>query len=136
MKTLATLLIAAAAFAQTPAPAPAEPAKHGVARMAAIQKLQADLDQAVSRANLTEQQRSEMTTARETLRSQADHQRKGDKLDRGSVRQAMQTIRGLSASSAFQAEDREIMKKDLEEIRKNTKRGRSGSANGKRKQAA
>ena len=107
MKTLATLLIAAAAFAQTtPTPTPAEPAKHGAARIAAIKKLQADLDQAVSRANLTEQQRNEMTTARETLRKQADRQRKGDKPDRDSVRQAMQTIRSMTASSAFQAEDR------------------------------
>ena len=130
MKTLAALLIAAAtvALSQTQAPQPADARTQRADRVTAIRKLQTDLDQAISRANLNDAQRQELTTARETLRKQAEGRRKGDKLDRGTVREAMQTIRELAASNAFQAEDRETIKKDLVEMRKHCQGGKRKAA--------
>jgi dihydroorotase-like cyclic amidohydrolase len=141
MKILTALLIATAtlAMAQTQtqprAIQPEDIQARKAARLAAAEKLQTDMDQAMSRANLTEQQRQEFTSARQVLRKQALRHKGGEKLDRATVRQAMQTIRGLSASNSFQPEDRETMKRDLQELRNHSPH-RKSAASGKRKSAA
>jgi hypothetical protein len=146
MKTLiVTLLFAAVTFAQSPQEQPQQQqpqqqpsgkrtAKSGQARRAGMKKLQADLDQAAARAKFTDEQRQQFDAARKALRDQAERRRgKGSSetatADRESARQAMRNLRGLVSSEAFQPEDRELLRKDLNDLRRNAGRNRQGNRN-------
>jgi hypothetical protein len=125
---LATLLFATAvAFSQT-SPAPERTAK-SAARHERMDKLRTDLEQAGQRANFTAQQRQDFDAARETLRKQGENRRaSGQTVDREAARQAMQTLRSLTASEAFQPQDRELLRKDLRDLRQGGRKGRARSA--------
>jgi hypothetical protein len=136
MKTLImTLLIATAtAFSQEQQPAQPQPdRKQGEARRATMKKLQADLDQAASRAKFTDEQRKQWEEARQTLRQQGQRGARRNRVapdtasNTGSAREAMKTLRSLTASEAFQPEDRDLLKKDFDALRKSGGRNRHGA---------
>ena len=145
MKTLiVTLLFAAVAFPQEqPKTTQDQPAqrgrKQGEARRAMMKKLQTDLDRASSRAKFTDEQRTQFDTARQALRQQGERGRGKDAVaetaatDRTAAREALKTLRSLTSSEAFQAEDRELLRKDLDELRKSGRNRQGGKA---RKSAA
>ncbi len=93
-------------------------------RKAALRKLQADLDQAVSRAKLTDVQKRDLASARATLQQQFDRRRNGEAMDREAFRASMKVLRGLAASEAFQPEDRTTLQNDLEALRPRNGQGR------------
>jgi hypothetical protein len=140
MKTLVlTLLFAlATAFSQEQPPAEAQQQperKQGGDRRAALSKLQADLDQAASRAKFTDEQRKQFDEARQALRQQA--RQRGGRRNRtapdtaanggDSAREALKTLRNLTSSEAFQPDDREMLRKDLDAIMKSAGRSRQGT---------
>lgn len=155
MKTLiVTLLFAAAAFSQEQqqtAPngqqqqSGKRDRKAGEARRTSMKKLQTDLDQASARAKFTDEQRKQFEDARAALRQQAQ-QRGGRRSGGGSqdqaggqgnAREAMRTLRELIQSDAFQAEDRELLRKDFDALRKSGGRNRQGGGGrAQRKSAA
>lgn len=146
MKTLiVTLLFAAVTFAQEPQQPQPQPQsqdspKQGKTRRSMIQKLQADMDQASTRAKFTEEQRKQFDAARATLRQQGERRRKSGaeaaSANHGSAREAMQALRGLMSSDAFQAEDKELLRKDLDELRKSGRNRQERGAAKTRKSAA
>jgi hypothetical protein len=94
-----------------------------------MQKFQADLDKAVSRANLSAQQRRDLDNIRANMQKQAETRRQGGTVDRQAMRQNMQALRDLISSEAFQAEDREILTNDLKQMRKAGKHRGGGRRN-------
>lgn len=117
--------------------------KGGETRRAQMQKFQTDLDQASARANFTAEQRKQFDEARQTLRQQAQRGRRNgggassDQETAGNPREALRTLRSLVQSDAFQAEDRELLRKDMDAIRKGGGRNRQGGGGrAQRKSAA
>ena len=127
--TLTAAFVAATAMAaaqdQQPQPQPNTPSSPRAAqgtRKSTMQKFQADLDKAVSRANLSEQQRRDLDNIRASMQKQAEARRQGGTVDRKAMRQNMQALRDLISSEAFQAEDRETLLNDLQQMRGGSKR--------------
>jgi hypothetical protein len=138
MKTLiVTLIFSALAFSQQQQSAQDSAGqqtsgqrnrKGGEARRASLRKLQTDLDQAAARAKFTEEQRRQFDDARATLRQAAEDRMGGrrgsESAGQSDAREALRTLRDLVQSDAFQAEDREILRKDLRELRTSGARNR------------
>ncbi len=155
MKTLiVTLLFSAVAFAQeqpqpktqAPQDQPAQQGqqglKQGEARRTMLRKLQTDLDGASSRAKFSDEQRKQFDSARQVLRDQQQQGRRKNAgaetttANRGTAREALKTLQSLANSEAFQAEDRELLRKDLSELRKSGRNRQGKSGTKARKSAA
>jgi hypothetical protein len=91
-------------------------------RKSTMQKFLADLDKAVSRANLSDQQRRDLDNIRASMQKQKDARKQGATVDRKAMRQNMQALRNLISSEAFLAEDRETLLNDLQQMRGGAKR--------------
>ena len=154
MKTLiVTLLFTAVAFPQEqPQPKTQDPQdrpaqqvqqgrKQGEARRTMLKKLQTDLDVASSRAKFSDEQRKQFDAARQVLRDQHERGRRKNATaettaaNGGTTREALKTLQSLANSEAFQAEDRELLRKDLSELRQSG-RNRQGKSGGKARKSA
>lgn len=89
----------------------------GQAAGAPLQTLLTDLDAAKANAQLSDAQRADLDKAMATLKSARETRMNGGTPDRGAMRSALQTIRKISQSDAFRAEDKEKIKKDIEALR-------------------
>jgi G:T/U-mismatch repair DNA glycosylase len=84
---------------------------------APLQTLLTDLDAAKANAQLSDAQRVDLDKAMATLKSARETRMNGGTPDRGAMRGALQTIRKISQSGAFRAEDKEKIRKDIEALR-------------------
>jgi len=82
-------------------------------------KLRTDLAQAVQNANLNDDQKKMLQDAGEKLRKARQARENGEKPDRGSVKKALDEIKKVSDSGAFQPDDAAAVKADLEAMQQN-----------------
>lgn len=102
-----------------------EPARNGPAA-----KLRADLTKAVQNGHLTDAQKSTMQSAAASLREAAQARQNGEKVDRDAVKKAFSDIKNVVNSDAFQPDDKEAVKADLEAMKEKAKEARGGRHRG------
>jgi len=102
-----------------------EPAKDGPGA-----KLRADLIKAVQNGHLTDEQKSSMQNAGAALREAAKSKRNGEKVDRDAVKKAFSDIKKIVNSDAFQPEDQQAVKADMEAVKEKVKEAGGGRRRG------
>jgi hypothetical protein len=98
-------------------------------------KLRADLKKAVQNGHLTDEQKSSMQSAGAALRQAAEARQSGQKVDRNAVKKAFSDIKKVADSDAFQPEDKQAVKADLEAMKEKGKEARGGRRRGIFRQA-
>lgn len=92
-------------------------AQAGADRAPLLETLRQDLETARANANLSERQQADLQAAMNTLKQARETRMNGGTPDRRGVQNALKTIRDISQSDAFRAEDKEKIRKDIEAIR-------------------
>jgi hypothetical protein len=103
-------------------------------RTGQLNRLRDDVQRAMENAKLTEEQRETLTDANGTLREAA---KENANVTNRELRMAMDNIRYVFSSHAFQAQDRQAVLDDLKLLRENRMMddtGRSGTSDRERKQ--
>lgn len=93
-------------------------------------KLRADLVKAVQNGHLTDDQKKSMQSAGAALREAAQARQSGEKVDRAAVKKAFSDIKKITDSDAFQPEDKQAVKADLEAMKEKAKESRGGRRRG------
>jgi len=93
-------------------------------------KLRADLIKAVQNGHLTDAQKTSMQNAGTTLREAARARQNGEKVDRDAVKKAFSDIKKVVDSNAFQPEDKQAVKADLEAMKEKAREARGGRRRG------
>lgn len=97
--------------------APAAQASPTAAPGTPLEKLRADLKKAIERANLTPAQQETLDAATSTLRNAATARQSGERVDRDKVKKAFADIKKVAESGAFQPEDVQAVKADMEAMK-------------------
>ena len=93
-------------------------------------KLRADLIKAVQNGHLMDAQKSSMKNAGAALREAASARQNGQKVDRDAVKKAFSDIKKVVDSDAFQPDDKQEVKADLEALKEKVKESRGGRRHG------
>jgi type II secretory pathway component PulJ len=88
-------------------------------------KLRVDLRKAVENGRLSDAQQETMRNVAATLRQAAEARQQGQKVDRGAVKKAFSDIKDITNSDAFQPEDKQAVKADLEAVKEHAKEARA-----------
>jgi hypothetical protein len=80
-------------------------------------RLRQDLAKAVRNATLSDDQKKTLQDAGSRLREAREARQNGEKVDRGSVKKALDEIRQVTESGAFTPEDEAAVKADLDALR-------------------
>lgn len=117
--TIATLMCVGALMGspQEPAQSPEAPPSQASAATGPLAKLRADLTRALKNATLSESQKKTLQDAGTRLREAAQARQEGGKVDRKSVKKALDQIRKVAESGAFQPDDAAAVKADLDAMR-------------------
>lgn len=87
-------------------------------------KLRTDLATAVKNANLNDSQKKTLQDAGARLKAAGQARQDGNKVDRGSVKKALEEIRKVAESGAFQPDDAAAVKADLDALKQASGRSR------------
>lgn len=113
MKRISQLiLLGIVCFAGSFSPSFAQEAKKGP-----LVRISEDLQQGISRATLTDSQKSELNADLDTLKQAREARQSGESVDRGQVRKALKSIQKYVNSGVFQAEDQKALQQDFESLR-------------------
>jgi pantothenate synthetase len=82
-------------------------------------KVRQDLATAVRNATLSDDQKRALEDAGSRLRAAREARQSGDKVDRKSLKKALDEIRQVSESGAFKPEDQAAVKADLDALQAN-----------------
>ena len=117
LAVVALILMAAGTIASLPAPAQAQ--EQNKQMRDDLEQFAMDLHVGMQRANLTDQQREQMKKDLQTLR---DSRKNGDRL---AAFRAMRNFHSILDSGAFQPEDQQRIKQDMQQLRE-AKKDRNG----------